>query len=215
MEKEMMWNKKELKEYRDWTDAMIKKFAPNPDKTAPNPFYRSGPPVCLYDDSRIREIEATAEFQQWIERHANRKYAAESRASSDRKALADYIDALDIIIPVYSKDELLRLAARHYNDLWSERGRDDKKADSDGSDDDFLCRIATNFLRHECSNYEYEIVKMFGKTGKQECIKKLHERINNEIYDVYPHLNRSSNTDIKMEQCQVGIVYCQNEFDNQ
>ena len=51
-----------LIEERPWSKAMVGEFLGEPDRTAPNPNYRSGPPMRLYDLKRIEQAEATPEF---------------------------------------------------------------------------------------------------------------------------------------------------------
>ena len=65
---------------------------------------------------------------------------------------------------------------------------DFEPADPTASDKDFLHRITTNYLRHECTSYENELYKLFGKTGVNEAHDILQRRINDEIRRVYPQL---------------------------
>jgi hypothetical protein len=44
---------------RRWTDSMIKTLLGQPDETATNPIYKSGPPMRLYLLERVEQTEQT------------------------------------------------------------------------------------------------------------------------------------------------------------
>ena len=56
------------------------------------------------------------------------------------------------------------------------------------SDKRFLNRISLNMLRHEFTDYEYIIAKMFGKIGRIEGCSILRERVDSLILQKYPFL---------------------------
>jgi hypothetical protein len=55
--------KTELKA-RGWTDGMINKFMPEPDKKQENPKYQRAPQMCLYSVIRVTDIEHSQEFHE-------------------------------------------------------------------------------------------------------------------------------------------------------
>ena len=99
----------------------------------------------------------------------------------------DYINNLEIVIPVMSLEELTLQAIEHYNDLWEIRGNYEKHATID-SDRQFLNRITMNMLRHQQEHYELELEILFGKVGKDEAYIALKTKINKEILKIYPTL---------------------------
>jgi hypothetical protein len=100
-----------------------------------------------------------------------RQASAKKAAKTKIKQVTDYINSLHISVSRYDRDDLERLALRHYNDLMASRGKDRY---SDGSNEEFIKRISVNFLRHECTSYEIELYNIFGKTGKEDgyCLLK-------------------------------------------
>ncbi len=182
--------KKDLKD-RGWTDMWIVRFLGDPDTTRPNPKYRTAAPMLLYSKHRVHQVEVSDEFQA-TSRSAEKKrnLASEKaleRASQQRKKLHDYIEKVLITVPKFPLDALVGSACDHYNALWSGRGKDEKRA-SPNDNAEFLARITVNMLRHEFTNYEYEIGKMFGKIGKDEGLLLLKERVLKKIAYCYPHL---------------------------
>lgn len=61
---------------RGWTESLIAKFLPHPDKTKQNPHYKSGPPMKLYRLDRVAEAEASPTFQEATASLARRRDAA-------------------------------------------------------------------------------------------------------------------------------------------
>jgi len=59
-----------LKKDRGWTDSLIKRFAPEPDRVCRNP---SGGRMRLYNVARVVEIEQTELFKEMIGKVRRRK----------------------------------------------------------------------------------------------------------------------------------------------
>lgn len=48
----------QLKE-RGWTDTLVRDLLGAPDQTRTNPYHRSGPPMRLYNISRVEDVEGS------------------------------------------------------------------------------------------------------------------------------------------------------------
>lgn len=77
-----------LKE-RGWTDSLIERFLPQPDRVKPNPHGRRSPPMKLYERGRVEQVEGSAEFAEAVSRGAGRREAAKKATETRRKALAE------------------------------------------------------------------------------------------------------------------------------
>ena len=178
---------------RGWTDAMVKKFLGAPDATKPNPHYKSAAPMGLWDAKRVSKAERTAEWKAEREKSAGRKASAQKAVKTKTDKAKEFAQMVEIHVPVMDYDKLLEKACKSYN-KWHQYDRngyinfDFEPADPTASDKDFLHRITTNYLRHECTSYENELYKLFGKTGVNEAHDILQRRINDEIRRVYPQL---------------------------
>lgn len=86
---------------------------------------------------------------------------------------------------------------RHYQEWWEEVGRfmDDEEDSEDESehllassesDPKFLARITTNYLRHQCTSYDDDLKRVFGKVAAEEAHDVLQTRINEAIHAKYP-----------------------------
>ena len=183
--------KPKLKE-RGWTDGMIRKFLDEPDTTRPNPYYKCAAPMALYELKRVEKAERSAKFKAEIEKSAVRKQSAQKAVETKTEKAKKFARTVAVHVPTMDYDNLVKKACNSYNEfheyLLMERGHEYITANPTHSDPDFLRRITINYLRHECTSYEDELYKLFGKTGVHEAHDILQRRINDEICKVYPQL---------------------------
>lgn len=177
---------------RGWTELAIKKWLGKPDKVAKNPHGRNAPPMKLFLLKRVEEIESGEEWIKWSNDTKNKRRTigekSKERAEKKRQEILDYIKNLSIEINLFEKEELYRLACKHYNCLWASRGNFEKCADLSCSKP-FLNRIAVNMLRHEFSQYEEELGEIFGKIGKDLAYVELKNLVLDKIKEKYPFLS--------------------------
>lgn len=179
---------------RGWTEAMIKQYLGEPDELKPNPYYKSAAPMRLYNLKRVEKVEKSKKFIEAKAAADRRKESAAKGVDTKVEKAIQYAKTVKIEVPVIDYDTLVKHACRHYND-WHECDRngmlnlDFIPADPKHSDPEFLHRITINYLRHECTSYDDELDKLFGKTGTHEAHQILQRRINKEIRATYPQLN--------------------------
>jgi hypothetical protein len=82
---------------------------------------------------------------------------------------------------------LFKRAVRHYNDYHGMRGDFDKHASVHDSPE-FLAHIAQNYLRHEPTDYEEHLYRLFGKVGTEQAYQRLRHRMDKAISKVCPAL---------------------------
>lgn len=198
-DKEKYYCKSDLTTYRGWTQSMIKKLLGKPDAEKTNPKYRCAAPMQLYKASRVEKIERTDEFKSLQEKAMKRRATSRRVVNVKYDETINHVRNVKIIIPEYSERELLNRACNHYNAYhWDKMmmcmycgyDYDYQKATLD-SNKTFLYRIATNYLRHQCTKYEDELDRLFGKIGKENAYHILKQRINDAIYKTYPYLKET------------------------
>jgi hypothetical protein len=188
-----MITKSTLKE-RFWTDTLIAKYLPTPDVETKNPHYKSAAPMRLYVLTRIELLEQQEDVKTALQKVASQRGARSNGAlkasEKKRQELLDWVTDLNVSIPQLELDTLLRDAVRHYGQLWSDRSRDGYSEKSANLSDapEFLARITTNYLRHDCTNYEQQLDQLSGKVGCAEAYQYLKDKINNVIAATYPDL---------------------------
>lgn len=182
-------NKKSLIETRFWTEGLIKKFLAKPDKEMPNPYYKKAANVQLFLLKKVNKIEATESFRVEMEKVKKRKISAEQAIKTKKTELFKEIDKIKITIPLLSKDELFRNAISHYNEMNYIKGNQKNYTEIyNGEINEFLIRVAVNYLRHCLSDYEKELNNLFGKVGKNVAVNKIRVKVYNEISFKYPYL---------------------------
>ena len=185
-----MFSKPALKE-RGWTDSLIKKFLPTHDGERLNPHYRCAPPMKLYRIERVKKIENSKEFVEMIEKSKKRKETARQAVDNKISNIMEYAQNIDIVIPIIPDNELKYRACADYNDFkeYQSAIRGEPLEYSPAgpySDDVFLARICTNYLRHNCTDYETHLEKLFGRTGVHLAHDIIKKRINDKISEQYP-----------------------------
>lgn len=173
-----------------WSQSLIDKYFPICSEEKPNPQYKCGSPMQLYDIAKVRYIESKDAFKEDLKKVLKRKIAALERAKKKREELMMYANGVQIEIPDLRKEKLIEKACNHYN-WWNSL----KKFSFGGcnratpsSDESFLKRITMNYLRHKCTCYEDELEKFRFKVGKQEAHDILQQRINDAIIQKYEWL---------------------------
>jgi hypothetical protein len=191
-EKIPMMTKARLKSERGWTDKLIKMFLPEPDLTSPNPNYKAGPPMLLFKIDRIEAIEQTDEFKVQQKGAAKRKEAAKKAVATKLEQLWEWLDTVEIHVPVFEKSKLIKRACDHYNDMQMERefeGRSTSGMEATAdSDPKFLDRICVNYLRHCLTKYEEHLDEMSGKVGFGDGYEEIRRKIFSKISENYQWL---------------------------
>ena len=175
---------------RGWTPLLIEQFLPEPDKLAPNPHYRSGPPRKLYLESRVAEIEATDRFRIAARKAGRRKTAARKAVQTKLWTMEQYVAKLVVDVPLVERGELIQAACDHYNARRSPRtdGDDGFCAATPESDHSFLDRIAVNFIRHRLTRYEDRLIEIYGKVGTETAYCRIKYKVLGAIAAAYPDL---------------------------
>ena len=167
-----------------WSLSLIDKYFPICSQEKPNPQHKRGAPMQLYDVAKVRRIESKAEFKADMEKVLKQKIVALERAQKRRIKLIEYANGVQIRIPDFEKNYLIKTACEHYNC----RNRNDYYTASPSSDKEFLKRITINYLRHQCTQYDEELQKFYKKVGVREAHQVLQQRINDAIKQKYEWL---------------------------
>ncbi len=137
---------------------------------------------------RVAVAEADPGFTARKARAQNRSASSAKVAGRKRDELLETVSAVEISVPQMSWNVLVRGACEHYNALQLACGNYDYDQAAPDSDPAFLERIAVNYLRHELSDYEPELAKLFGQVGRADAASVIRKRVYNAIADAYPDL---------------------------
>ena len=159
---------------RGWTAGLIKKFLPKPDETKTNPIVKCAAPMKLYKIKRVERIEKSEKFIKEMEAISIRKIAAKKAVETKTAKTVEWANSVKFNVPTFSKDKLEHNAIYQY-----EQYNDTKVYDRD--DEDFINRICTNYLRHECTTYDRVLNSLYGLVGRQKAYEIIKEKVNQEI----------------------------------
>lgn len=178
---------------RGWTKTAIEKFLDPPDKTSPNPHYRSGAPMKLYLLTRVKRKEKIKAYLAWLQDSAARRVRAQATADKRRAATIAAVQAWQPKLgETMSMPDVTAAAIAHYNerqlDRSFDRGRDPGEPARLTSDRAFLQRIAVNYLRHEVTDYEQVLADLTTQIGKDDAYLVVRKRVLEAIGNAYPEL---------------------------
>jgi hypothetical protein len=172
MNQKKYYRSSELKQ-RGWTEGLIKKFLPKPDETKTNPVIKSAAPMKLYKIKRVERIEKSEKFIKEMESISMRKAAARKAVETKTAKTIEWANSVKFSVPKFNKDKLLKKAIYHYEQFHDT---------CVGSiDDEFAARISTNYIRHECTNYERVLGALGGKVGRAKAYEIIKEKVNQTI----------------------------------
>jgi len=176
-----------LKRERGWTDGLVKKLLRDPDVIADNPYYRNGNPMRLYLKERVHDAENEDCYQRAQEGRKKRHNAAMKGVQTKKDRLMRMIEEMDISVQVIDIGDVIEQAVHSYNDRGWERGEKCEKIPAEGLCDSlFHQRVCVNFLRHECTDYDWNLEATAKKVGRGDGIAEIRRKIYDEIRKKYP-----------------------------
>jgi hypothetical protein len=179
MKEKIFFCSSELKR-RGWTEGMIKKFLPKPDETKTNPIVKCAAPMKLYKIKRVERIEKSEKFIKAMESISKRKAAARKAVETKTAKTIEWANSIKFNVPTFNRDKLQKKAIYHYEQFHDT---------CVGSiDDEFAARISTNYIRHECTNYERVLGALGGKVGRAKAYEIIKGKVNQAIVDQHEWL---------------------------
>ncbi len=182
MERDKMLTRQGLRD-RGWTDKLIRVFLGEPDDIR-NPHYRCAAPMKLYSMRRAETAEQTEEFREEQTKAKRRQAAAYRAAETKRSATMAHAESVEFDIPALEMEDLISRACAHYNS----RHRDQWMMATPKSDPEFLERIAVNYLRHVCTDYDWELRELRWRVGNDLACDTVRTRVLCAIAEAYPLL---------------------------
>lgn len=175
-----------------WTRTMILKFLPAP-KLKTNPRYRSAPDMKLWRIEDIEAVMARDDFQEAAEKAKASRVTGKKGAETRRQKLAAEVDEKIKNIRVMSMDEkslrkaTLMAKQNWYDYIAAERDGDPYGNVAADADEETIRRWIVNYIRHELTDYDYDLYHTKGRTGCRERYGRYHDAVLDKIAEVYPN----------------------------
>lgn len=159
--------------------ALIEKFYKDPEVKYKN--HSGSKFYYLYETKRILEIVSTEEFNEQFQKTLLRSKRGKDLADKIIQQNIEIIKSLDIEVKVIDRKQLKRLAIEAWNN-WNGSSWEDK-------DHTETLRIMENFVRHNLTEYDFQLDNIHGEYGKNILYCILKDKVTEEIYKRYPYLN--------------------------
>lgn len=179
---------------RGWTDSMIKKLALTPDKLVRNPRYKKAASMKIFSLQKVERLERTELFNMLLAKSRKRKKSAAKAVETKRTNLFSYVESVPIIIKYIPEPQVTTDAIESYN-YWQSRrpsivkGKNSFVPANMESDDFFINRIRSNYIRHKLTNYD-EILKVIkGHVGVGEGYFTLKRKVMDRIDTEWSKMN--------------------------
>lgn len=169
---------------RGLTPKLIKRFLGQPERTVPNPHYRSAAPMQLWSPETVLKAEQNPAFQEALVQAKRRQGGARKGVLRRRELTLELARNLPLQIERIPLDELLRLVREDYlarKGAWVDLEPWGKPAP-------LRDRLCVNYLRHQASEYDLHLETLHGRTGIAQAYLVLWERIVRDIEEAYPEL---------------------------
>ena len=179
------WTKSTLLK-RGWTQKSINELLPPPE-LFDNPHYKCASPMNLWDSKIVKQKERTKKFKEYAEKKAKRQEASIKAVETKKANTMSLLPTLDLEVERIDIAELQKRAIDSKNSWYYYTGQFDKLIFMP-VDDETMLRWELNYIRHNLSNYDYEIQSLYGLVGKDEVYHKYRKELMNKIFEVYPEL---------------------------
>lgn len=182
-------SKARIKVEYEFTDAMIRDFLPEPERTAPNPYYKTtGAVVQLWSKSTIEKVVASDEFVERLKKRRARGSQRKAVAQAKReKTFDEYCDkAKAIAVRKISLGELEKRALEAKENR--ERGMGNLDFQAWDAPDYVRRRWMVNYVRHNLTVYDRDLYEMKGKVGVHDGYEVYKDAVLDKIADIYPEL---------------------------
>ena len=179
---------------RGWTEGLMNKFLKDIDpELRINPFYKSAPPMKMYEEGLIQEIEETPEFQEALVKSERRKKSAQKAIETKKKTTFEQTQKAiqDIHVKLLDADKLRSNTFYHIRQHNYER--DDYDSNPEEASEETIQRWMVNYIRHCLTQYDKALDANFGKVGSSKAYLKLKLAVLDKIAEAYPYLKGECN----------------------
>ena len=172
---------------RGWTEKGIKELLPEP-KLVYNSYYRKAAKMKLWDIKVIKQKERTKKFKEYAESKEKRSKKMKEVAERKKNETLKQIEEFDFQVERLEIEELKRKALEAKLDWYNYTGQYERADNVFNVDKDTIKRWEINYIRHNLTNYDEELKKLYRKIGKVQAYINYKEILMERIFEVYPEL---------------------------
>lgn len=172
---------------RGWTEKSITELLPQP-KLVDNPYYKKAAKMKLWDLKIVEEKEKTKEFKEYAKKKARRGNVMKKVANKKREKTIEEAKKFDVKVKRISMAEQKYKALESKIDWYYLTGQYDRVEGVSEADEETIRRWEINYIRHNLTNYDAELEKLYRKIGKNEAYISYKKILIEKIFETYPEL---------------------------
>lgn len=172
---------------RGWSEKSILELLPQP-KLVDNPYYKKAAKMKLQDLRIVEDKEKTKKFKEYAKKKAKRSNVMKKVADRKRKETIEASKKFDIKVERINIEELKYKALKAKEEWYDITGQFDRVGSVYRADKETIKRWEINYIRHNLTNYDEELKKLYRKVGKLDAYVNYKEILMKKIYETYPEL---------------------------
>lgn len=185
------WSKSTLLS-RGWTEKTIDELLP-PPKLKDNPHYKCASPMQLWEQKVVKQKERTKKFKESAEKKAKRRESSLKAVATKTENTMSLLDTFSLEVEKIDLEDLREWTLNAKWNWYMDTEQYERADSVNFADEETILRWEINFIRHNLSNYDEELDKLYGKVGKDIVYSKYRSQLMNKIFEVYPELKEKYN----------------------
>lgn len=185
-----------------FSDKLIRELLPEPIEVD-NPHYKCAAPMLLFLESDVLKAMNEEPYIAYQEKRKKRKESAKKAVETKRKNLIEEMQSVSdkIIITKMNMQELRKRTIDERNDYYAYLAEDcEIYRTTYGADEETQDRWMVNYIRHNLTEYDEELDRLYGRTGKDEAYFLFFKALLQKIATVYPNLEEECKRQIQRKE---------------
>lgn len=172
---------------RGWTEKSIDEILP-PPKLVDNPHYKCSSPMQLWEEKVVKQKERTKKFKEYAEKKAKRSQAMQKSIEKRKNETLEMSKTFDVTVERIDMDDLREETLISKWNWYMDTEQYDRADYVYIADPETLVRWEINYIRHNLTNYDYELEKLYRQIGKSDAYFEYRKNLMKKIKEVYPEL---------------------------
>ena len=188
-EKEKLLTLSAVKKEHGFSERLVQELLGEPDATKPNPYWKAGAPMRLYDPARVEAAKKRREWKAYQPTRARRKAAGRKVSDEKRTETKEWAETVNIRFKKRTPKNVQGARKSGFEHWAKMQYADDPyfaKPRFKDIDGETLDRWAVNCLRHKFMDYDKRLFETFGKTGAREAYAIIRRRCLDMIAERFP-----------------------------
>lgn len=172
---------------RGWSEKSIDELLP-PPKLVDNPYYKCASCMQLWERKIVHQKERTKKFKEYAEKKNKRSQAMQKSIDKRKSETIEMAKSFDITVERIDIDELREETLSAKWNWYMNTEQYDRAEFVYSADLETLARWEINYIRHNLTNYDDELEKLYRQVGKTDAYYEYRKNLMEKIKETYPEL---------------------------